>query len=254
MGREPVGNTPGASIQGGEGRTGRGRAGGNRGSFGANRANLEAGAPHRFERKHALPSVGDRFGELTVRGISRERRGACYFDLVVVQCSCGAPEHKVFDYNLRKGASTRCRECAKKQVGHWRKTFWKYAEIVPDDDHRRRLLGRISACNNRCHNPNDSGFRNYGGRGIQVHAPWREDRAAFLAYVASLPGWDVPELQLDRIDNDKGYEPGNLRFISHKNNCNNKQSLVALRDKVAALEAHIRHLECGAEAQVHGAD
>lgn len=230
----------------------RGRS--NAGAFDQNRANLDAGAATRFKRKHPLPSPGDRFGELVVIGVERHRRGACDLDMVRVRCSCGAEPHLVFDYNLRKGASTRCGACARKAAGHWRKRFHGYADIMPDEDHRVRLLNRISACINRCHNPNDAGFPNYGGRGIAVFPAWRENRGQFLAHLVTLEGWDHPALELDRIDVDKGYEPGNLRFITKQENQNNRRKVRDLQQRVLELEARVRHLERRPASSVHGDD
>lgn len=218
------------------------------------RAFLDAGTDTRFQRKYPPPSAGDRFGELTVVGAERQRRGACDLDMVRVQCSCGAPPHLVFDYNLRKGASTRCAVCARKAAGFWRKKYHGYADIVPDADHRVRLLGRISAAINRCHNPNDTGYPNYGERGIQVHAPWREDRRQFLAYLAALPGWDDPLLEMDRRDVNRGYEPGNLRFITKQENRANQRTVLELQRRIADLEARLRLAERRPAESVHGDD
>lgn len=160
----------------------------NSGSFDQNRSNLDAGAGTRFKRKHPLPSTGDRFDELTVIGIERVKSGACYFDMVRVQCSCGAEPHLVHFSNLRQRKSTRCNACAKKQSGYWRKNYFRYADVCPDDAHRRRLLNRLAACKNRCHNENDKGYPNYGGRGIRVYEPWVQDKRAFLEHVVSLEG------------------------------------------------------------------
>jgi hypothetical protein len=97
-------------------------------------------------RKYPEPNAGDRFGFLTVIGVERIKIGACMQNSVRVQCDCGAEPHLVADYNLRNGKSTRCPVCARKSAGFWRKDFYKYASVCPDDDHRRRLLNRLSAC------------------------------------------------------------------------------------------------------------
>jgi hypothetical protein len=76
----------------------------------------------------------------------------------------------------------------------------------------------------------------YGGRGISVYEEWRRNRAAFLQYVQTLKGWDDPSLQMDRINVNGNYEPGNIRFVSPSENMSNKR-------KVADLEARIRYLE-----------
>lgn len=129
--------------------------------------------------------------------------------------------------------------------------FFKYASILPDDEHRRRLLNRLAACRNRCHNPKDAGYRNYGARGIRVYGPWLEDKAKFLAYVITLPGWDNPALELDRTHNDRGYEPGNLRFITKRDNINNRRTVRELQARVEELEARLRHCTCGAQEPIH---
>lgn len=53
---------------------------------------------------------------------------------------------------------------------------------------------------------------NYGGRGISLHPSW-ERYDAFLADVGRRPS---PDHSLDRIDNDRGYEPGNVRWATRE--------------------------------------
>ena len=224
----------------------------NAGSFVSGSERVDRGAVTRFKRTVALPSVGDRFGELTVVGFQIGPAGGIRG--AIVQCSCGAAPHVAALHNLRNGASTRCNTCAKKATGHWIKSYFRYAAVCPDDAHRRRLLNRLSACKNRCHNSNDRGYPNYGGRGIRLYEPWHTDKAAFLAYVMSLDGWDQPRLELDRIDVNKGYEPGNLRFISKRDNCNNKRSVQQMQRYIIELEARLRHCTCGTAKSVHGAE
>jgi hypothetical protein len=67
----------------------------------------------------------------------------------------------------------------------------------------------------RCYNPKNKGFKNYGGRGIKVYDPWLNNLNLYIEYIMTLPGWDNPELSLDRIKNDENYQPGNLRFVNH---------------------------------------
>jgi len=87
----------------------------------------------------------------------------------------------------------------------------------------RLLYLRATNAIRRCTDPRDPAYRNYGGRGVSVHPPWVVDPWAFVAYLTLLPGFDVRGLVMDRIDNDGGYVPGNLRFVTWgESNCNRR--------------------------------
>lgn len=65
----------------------------------------------------------------------------------------------------------------------------------------------------RCTNPNDCGYSNYGGRGITFDFP---DTLSFVRYVEEHLGPRPEGRTIDRIDNDKGYAPGNLRWATYR--------------------------------------
>jgi hypothetical protein len=64
---------------------------------------------------------------------------------------------------------------------------------------------------NRCRNPNNRSFARYGGRGITFH-PAFDDFAVFFKEIGPRPS---PQHSLDRIKNERGYEPGNIRWATH---------------------------------------
>ena len=73
----------------------------------------------------------------------------------------------------------------------------------------------------RCYNPNIWNFCNYGGRGIIVFEGWKDNFKAFLHYIGKAP---TPKHSLDRIDNSKNYEPGNVKWSTVHEQARNKRS------------------------------
>lgn len=73
----------------------------------------------------------------------------------------------------------------------------------------------------RCTNPRNPAYERYGARGITICDEWRQ-RRAFREW-ACTHGYS-PHLTIDRIDNDKGYCPDNCRWVTIKQNSNNRSS------------------------------
>lgn len=71
----------------------------------------------------------------------------------------------------------------------------------------------------RCNNPNNTDYRDYGGRGIVVCKRW-DDFAAFLSDMGPRPEGHT----LDRINVNDDYHPGNCRWAEAKTQANNKRS------------------------------
>lgn len=65
----------------------------------------------------------------------------------------------------------------------------------------------------------------YGGRGITVCLNWQVSFAYFLRDMGKRPS---PLHTLDRIDNSKGYEPDNCRWVTRKVQQNNMRGNTVL--------------------------
>ena len=74
----------------------------------------------------------------------------------------------------------------------------------------------------RCSNPNTKSYKNYGALGVKVCPPW-SDFEVFLSDVGERP---FEGATLDRIDNSKGYEPGNVRWATRTEQARNKRVTV----------------------------
>jgi hypothetical protein len=80
---------------------------------------------------------------------------------------------------------------------------------------KEKLYSVWKALRKRCCNKNNNDYKYYGGKGVSVYKEW-DDYQVFKKYCLD-NGWR-PELEIDRIDNNGNYEPGNCRFVSHKKN------------------------------------
>lgn len=78
------------------------------------------------------------------------------------------------------------------------------------------------AMKQRCTNPNNKSFAGYGARGITICDRWM----AFENFYADMG--DRPEgYTLDRISNDRGYEPDNCRWATHAEQRRNQRHMLA---------------------------
>lgn len=72
----------------------------------------------------------------------------------------------------------------------------------------------------RCRNKNSISYKNYGGRGINVCDEWLDFKTFYDWAISN--GYDE-NLEIDRIDNNKNYEPNNCRWVTKTFNRKHKR-------------------------------
>lgn len=103
------------------------------------------------------------------------------------------------------------------------------------EQHRMSKTGEYSVwlnMKNRCNDPNNKSYKDYGGRGINVCDEWMKSFSQFYKDMGKRPS---PKHEIDREDNNKGYEPNNCRWVTRTINARNKTSTKMNTSKVKSL-------------------
>lgn len=171
--------------------------------------------------------TGQVFGRLTVLGRQASKNNTARW---LCRCECGA-EKVVIGANLRNGNSQSC-GCLRVDKARLNKKHGMAGTLE---------YKRWENIKQRCLNPNNPAWKNYGGRGIAMCPEWASSFEQFLADTGMRPG---PGFSLDRIDNNGHYEPGNVRWTTHSQQMLNRRPIVrATKSALEAAEARIAELE-----------
>lgn len=156
---------------------------------------------------------GQRFGFLTVISEADRKRkpnGASY-RVFNVKCDCGVIKTVALS-SLSEGVTVSCGCFHKKNA----KDIFSKSNTTHGQS-ETRLYWVWKAMKGRCTNPNNKSYQRYGARGISVCKEWMDSFESFYEHVGPRPDG----MTLDRIDTFKGYEPGNVRWATYKQQARN---------------------------------
>ena len=164
--------------------------------------------------------IGQKFGRLTVIArAENNKRGQTRW---LCKCECG--NEKIVGAYLLKSGQTKSCGCLKKEKFTHKKHGLRYTRIY-------KLWLSIKQ---RCYNPKELVYKHYGGRGIAMCEEWKNNFMSFHDW-AFANGYDENvkrgECTIDRIDTNGNYEPSNCRWVTQKEQANNKRNNVLLTYK-----------------------
>lgn len=185
-----------------------------------------------------------RDARFAARGADKHCSRACRVTSVIRHClRCGTP-FAVPPNVLANGGGKYCsRACVRSRVERVCKTCGRSFTVHTSDAARGVRIycsyrcGQLThgeshatitpeyrswvSMKNRCLSPQGPGYANDGGRGITICDRWRDSYEAFLADVGRRPSL---KHSLHRVDNDRGYEPSNVRWALPAEQAANKRS------------------------------
>lgn len=170
-------------------------------------------------------NVGSRFGRLIVLRHDHDHYtpGGKRKPKMLCLCDCGT-EHVCGLYDMRAGKTTSCGCLGRELIARIKHLHGAAPKGAHTPEYRtwRNML-------TRGRNPNIRNANRYVLRGITVAPEWLPggDGKGFERFLAHVGAKPSPKHSLDRIDNEDGYRPGNVRWATHSEQMRNRSRRAA---------------------------
>ncbi len=157
---------------------------------------------------------GQRFGRLLVigfAGLNKSRLTTWY-----CQCDCG--EIRINLGSLLRGKKVQGCGCLRREL------FQTWLAKNSHGYSHTRIYNIWGNMLQRCTNPNNNRYKDYGGRGITVCDRWRD----FRHFLADMGEPTTNKHEIDRKNNDGNYEPSNCHWVTKRQSMLNRRCLVTV--------------------------
>lgn len=173
------------------------------------------------EMRKLVDLVGKKFGRLVVlERVENDKHG-----LVKWLCLCNCDNKKrivVLSCNLKSGHTKSC-------------GCWKIEKMTKHGHHGDKIYSSWDSMIQRCTNPNNDRYNNYGGRGITICKRWLN----FIDFNEDMGKSWKPGLTIERKNNDLGYCKENCCWATRTEQNRNKRNnhLETFRGKAKCIAA-----------------
>lgn len=168
--------------------------------------------------------TGQRFGRLVAINAKEKDKYGAY--LWTCQCDCGNVI-KSYSWDLKNG---RTKSCGCFKLDNITAFNYKHGNCYT------RIYRIWLGMKDRCTNPKNNSYHNYGGRGITICENWKNDFNSFYNWAISNGYNDT--LSIERIDVNGNYCPENCKWatISEQNNNTRRSILITYNGETKTLK------------------